>query len=36
MTEKISHIFYINLNRRNDRKDEIISELTNMNLINKT
>lgn len=36
MVDKIDYIFYINLNRRKDRKEEIEKELIKMDLMNKT
>jgi glycosyl transferase family 25 len=36
MSQNLDKIFYINLDKRNDRKDEIEKELTNYNLFNKS
>ena len=33
MTSNITHILYINLDKRTDRKDEFMSEMENMNLL---
>ena len=36
MSQNLNKIFYINLDKRNDRKDEIEKELTNYNLFNNS
>ena len=36
MSQNLDKIFYINLDKRNDRKDEIEKELTNYNLFNNS